>query len=80
MKCLKSRPWCMSIFFLALKGLSGRRAEEDEVLLFLELALFLDGLGIRTKMMLHALVLSTLIDLYSFPIIQISCHVSTCWQ
>ena len=46
MKCLKSRSWCMSIFFLALKGLSGRRAEEDEVLLVLELALFLDGLGV----------------------------------
>ena len=39
----------MSIFFLALKGLSGRRAEEDEVLLVLELALFFVVLGIGSK-------------------------------
>ena len=42
-------PWCMSIFFLALKGLSGRRAEEDVVLFVLELALFLDGLEIDSN-------------------------------
>ena len=48
-KRINDRPWCMSIFFLALKGLSGRRAEEDVVLLVLELALFLDGLEIDSK-------------------------------
>ena len=44
MKCFKSSPWCISIFLLALKGLSGRQAEEDGVLFVLELTLFLDEL------------------------------------